>query len=47
MLECDVYSDQYMDVLPRCGLRLFTEEGAVEDICAPLIRELDRLDAEA
>ena len=47
MLECDVFSDQYMDVLPRCGLRLFTEEGAVEDICAPLIRELDRLDAEA
>ncbi len=39
----DPYTEQYMDVLSRCGLRLFTEEGAVEEICAPPLEELDRL----
>ena len=39
----DPYTEQYLTVLPECGLRLFTEEGAVEEICAPLLEELDRL----
>ena len=47
VLDADAYRDGYMTVLPACGLRLFTEEGAVEDICAPLIQELARLDAGA
>lgn len=36
----------YMTVLPQCGLRLFTEEGAVEEICRPLLDEMARMDAE-
>ncbi len=41
----DAYTEQYLDVLDSCGLRLFTQEGAVEEICAPLMEELTRLSA--
>ena len=39
----DPYTGRYMDVLAQCGLRSFAEEGAVEEICAPLMEELTRL----
>lgn len=42
-LDADACSEGYMTVLPQCGLRLFTEPGAVEDICRPLLAELARL----
>ncbi len=43
VLNADAYTDGYMTVLPKCGLRLFTEENAVAEICAPLMEELTRL----
>ena len=46
VMDASAYDDGYMTVLPACGLRLFTEEGAVREICEPLLEELDRLDAE-
>lgn len=45
LLTRDAAAEGYMTVLPQCGLRLFTEEGAVEDVCRPLLEELTRLDA--
>ena len=45
VMDADARSEGYMTVLPACGLRLFTEPGAVEDICRPLLGELERLDA--
>lgn len=47
ILNADAYTGRYMTVLPACGLRLFTEEGAVEQICSPLLQELGRLSAGA
>ncbi len=47
VLNTDAYADGYMTVLPECGLRLFTEENAVAEICAPLLEELERLNAAA
>lgn len=38
------YEDGYFSVLENAGLRLFTEEGAVEEICRPALDELARLD---
>ncbi len=38
------YEDGYMAVLSGCGLRLFTEDGAVEDICRPLLDRLYELE---
>ena len=43
VLSKSPYNDKYMTVLQECGLRPFTEEGAVEEICAPLIDELVKL----
>ena len=43
VMSHDAYTEQYLDVLDSCGLRLFTQEGAVEEICAPLMEELTRL----
>ena len=45
VLGHNAYEEGYMDVLPACGLRLFTEAGAVADICQPLLDELSRLNA--
>lgn len=45
ILEAGSYEDGYMTVLPACGLRLFTEEGAVEEVLEPLMDEMLRLDA--
>lgn len=44
VLNADTYTDRYMTVLPACGLRVFTQENAVAEICAPLMEELTRLD---
>ena len=41
------YEDGYLTVLENAGLRLFTEEGAVEEICQPVLDELERLDRAA
>lgn len=38
------YGDGYMDVLTDCGMRLFTEPGAVEDICQPVLDYMERLE---
>lgn len=38
------YGDGYLTVLENAGLRLFTEEGAAEDICRPLLQTLEQLD---
>lgn len=45
VLDHGAYDQGYMTVLPECGLRLFTEEGAVAEVLAPLMDEMDRLDA--
>ena len=45
VMDHDASAEGYMTVLPACGLRLFTQEGAVADVCAPLIEALTRLDA--
>ncbi len=47
VMDADAYKAGYSTVLTDCGLRLFTEPGAVEDICRPLLEELYRLDAAA
>lgn len=47
VMDADVCRDGYMTVLPACGLRLFTEEGAVAEICRPLLEEMTRLSAGA
>jgi len=44
ILSQGAYEDGYLTVLENAGLRLFTEEGAVEEICRPVIEELTRLD---
>lgn len=41
------YWDGYLTVLQNAGLRLFTEPGAVEDICGPVLKELEYLDRTA
>lgn len=38
------YDDGYKQVLKNAGLRLFTEANAVEEICRPVLDELERLD---
>ena len=38
------YNMSYSQVLEECGLRLFTEEGAVEAVCRPVLDELYALD---
>lgn len=43
LMDHSAYEEGYMTVLPACGMRLFTEPGAVEQICRPLIDELPRL----
>lgn len=40
ILGQSAYDDGYMQVLQNAGLRLFTEENAVEDICTPLLEYL-------
>ncbi len=47
VLEAGAYEDGYMTVLPSCGMRLFTEPGAVEDICGPLLSHLKILEQRA
>lgn len=44
ILGQSAYDAGYMEVLESTGLRLFTEENAVEDICRPALEELERLD---
>lgn len=44
ILAQGAYEEGYITVLENAGLRLFTEEGAVEDICRPVLKELERLD---
>lgn len=44
ILGQSAYDDGYMQVLKNAGLRLFTEEGAVAEICEPVLQELKRLD---
>lgn len=44
ILGQSAYEDGYMQVLTNAGLRLFTEEDAVETICQPVLQELERLD---
>ena len=39
------YEQGYTQVLEECGLRLFTEEGAVEEVCRPVLAELYALDS--
>ena len=41
------YEEGYFSVLENAGLRLFTEKGAVEEICRPALEKLARLDKEA
>ena len=38
------YREGYMQVLPEAGLRLFTEPGAAEDVCRPVLDRLAELD---
>lgn len=45
LMNADVYDRGYMTVMPACGLRVFSEAGAVEDICRPFLEALDRLHA--
>lgn len=45
VMSHDANTEGYMAVLPACGLRLFTEQGAVDDVCRPLLEELTRLNA--
>ena len=47
VLEATADGSGYMTVLPACGLKLFTEEGAVAEVLEPLLDELARLDAMA
>ncbi len=44
ILARGAYEEGYFTVLENAGLRLFTEPGAVENICQPLLEELSRLD---
>lgn len=44
ILGQSAYDDGYMQVLENAGLRKFTEEGAVEDICRPVLDELEQVD---
>lgn len=37
------YNQGYLAVLSECGLRLFTEPGAVDDICSPVLARLRSL----
>jgi hypothetical protein len=37
------YNEGYLAVLSDCGLRLFTEPGAVDDICSPVLKRLRAL----
>ena len=41
------YEEGYFTVLENAGLRLFTEPGAVEDICKPALEKLAELDSAA
>ena len=41
------YADDYGEVLEECGLRLFSEEGAVEEVCRPVLDALEALDKAA
>ena len=38
------YRESYMQVLPEVGLTLFTEEGAAEKVCRPVLERLAELD---
>ena len=44
ILGQSAYDEGYMQVLENAGLRLFTETGAVEDICEPVLQELEQLE---
>lgn len=41
------YEDGYLTVLKNAGLRLFTEENAVKEICGPILTELSSLEGAA
>ena len=38
------YREGYMQILPEVGLRLFTEDGAAEEVCRPVLDRLAALD---
>ena len=44
VLDFGSYTEEYARVLQNVGLRLFTEENAVPDICRPLLTRLEELD---
>ena len=45
VLEQGAYEKGYFEVLSDCGLRLFTEDGMVMDVCRPVIDYLEALEA--
>lgn len=47
ILAQGAYGDGYLNVLKNAGLRLFTEEDAVEEICQPVIAEMEAMDQNA
>lgn len=44
VLGHDAYEQGYREVLTDCGLRLFTEPDAAENVCRPVLDRLERLD---
>ena len=44
VLDRGSYREGYMQVLPEVGLRLFTEDGAAEAVCRPVLERLATLD---
>ena len=44
VLDRGSYREGYMQVLPAVGLRLFTEDGAAEAVCRPVLERLAALD---
>lgn len=44
VLDHGSFREGYMQVLPETGLRLFTEDGAAEDVCRPVLDRLAELD---
>lgn len=45
VLDRGAYGDGYLTVLADCGMRLFTEAGAVEAVCQPVVDYLTELES--
>jgi hypothetical protein len=43
ILTTSAEENDYSQVLADCGLRLFSEEGAVSDICQPVLERMELL----